>query len=255
MRKAFTLIELLVVIAIIAILAAMLMPALRNARAEAYKANCQSNEKAAGLGYTMYLHEQATWPMRAGDKECAGAGPDNTYYAGDVNCMNEKNLGALYKERYVESLRTFDCPTGIPGPSTYDEVGETVLDSDYMQDDGILWWEPGKRRYHLVGPQIREWVTMQVQKEKVIYGDKLRIDPDIANPDAEANLHRNHPGGMNALFIDRHVEWLPVADDNISYANPYIETDSDVYTRWDLSGSNTSGCSLEEVSERLRFKS
>ena len=56
-RKAFTLIELLVVIAIIAILMAVLMPALKRAREGGKRAACLSNLKQLTLAWNMYADE------------------------------------------------------------------------------------------------------------------------------------------------------------------------------------------------------
>ncbi len=124
--KGFTLIELLIVIAIIAILAAMLLPVLTNARESAWRVSCANNLKEIGTGVNVYTTDN-------GDYVPVINLPGSTanFYQTELACRTTANpgsliaagpygFGALYFYAGVNNGKVFYCPTVLTGEYAFD---------------------------------------------------------------------------------------------------------------------------------------
>jgi len=121
MKKQFTLVELLVVVAIIAILAAMLMPAVGKALDIAEATNCTNNMKQIGTANMMFITDND-------QKVCAA------YYVRTDDARENRFMyyDALYK--YLGDVRNLECPVRAgftQGKRTADVY--SILDSDLKE--------------------------------------------------------------------------------------------------------------------------
>jgi prepilin-type N-terminal cleavage/methylation domain-containing protein/prepilin-type processing-associated H-X9-DG protein len=104
--RAFTLIELLVVIAIIAILAAMLLPALSAAKQKAWTTSCISNLRQVGLGMRMYADDNAEFYPESGG--------DIYWNATDAGTKEQSWMQQIFS--YTANTNVYNCPGNVQLP-------------------------------------------------------------------------------------------------------------------------------------------
>ena len=210
MKYRFTLIELLMVIAIIALLATLLLPALRMAKESASQIQCTGNLKQIGIALFSYSNDNsACFPTHYNSTGTFGT---NRYWPDFLAPYCNSHYDAVVYPRYHGTV--FDCPsfsyTGIDG-----KIG------DYTYH--LLFWPlyPDLPRAYSTNTQgIKSPSKAGIVADGGIdNGSNITAKIGIADEDAvlARYLRNRHRKGLNILFCDGHAMWQAAnLNDNFS---------------------------------------
>ncbi|HTV39065.1 MAG TPA: prepilin-type N-terminal cleavage/methylation domain-containing protein [Candidatus Sulfotelmatobacter sp.] len=221
-RNAFTLIELLMVIAIIAILAAILMPVLEQAKQRAWTGQCISNLRQIGMGMKMFADENGDmYPESGGDIYW-----NATDAAPPVGSGKQSWMQQIYQ--YTMNTNLYNCPGNVQlppamrGPFNYFNGARAA----YIQMGADAPVNATAIRFP--AEYVLSGDTCGIPNNTVGEGPGFTFDPNDADKDdytqncvggptngTPYELWQVHLGGQNILFGDGHAQLY----------NRYVPTD------------------------------
>jgi len=252
--RGFTLIELLVVIAIIAILAALLLPALNRAKEKARTIQCVNNMKQLAICWTMYADDNNDQLTRNWILLGIGSQAPESWQWGNVNKSTEATSEAVIQAgrlfQYNQSVAIYRCPSlkGIKAASTPTPVNTAQLTRSVSMNArmggaqagdtstaGTVWNTTG-----LLGanyPPFRKLsqIARPAPVSAMVFVDESlnTLDDgfffiDLATTQWPNSPTARHSNGATFAFADGHAErwgWkgITVEQDYYANANPIAE--------------------------------